>query len=310
MNSIFKKLFLIAMVLITSLQCFSDNIVIMHEEGLFSKRFRVQVPTDANGEPPPVIVNRETKGDSRQIFFATGVAATNLAKRNPLETEAKFSNLLPVLNFDDLQFIVDGSGQRIAAAYPFQSNRQILITALHALQNSQFEKPEMNEKKLWGVEDSITGKLLDIVIVSEQKDKMLLKSDLLQLIDANDFLQLGTVEHLNVVDNGGELILSKSLLQIASTNANYVFFRNSAQAMIGYASSGAIIYNNKNNKAHSIITCASKIPLSKGENAVRNRALKLETIANNRLVELTPELINGFEKLPCDPQDGRGASGP
>lgn len=302
-NYLTSKSFILSLFLL-SLSAQSQTIV--YQEGLFSKKFTVEAPADADGKSPDMYVVREANEAGHRITFATGRA---IPRQKP-ETDQKEMTKHALLKFSDLQLLVDGRGQKVAAAYPLQQNRGIFIAALHALQNTQFENREMTEKKKWGLQDKVTGQLLDIAFMTHISDENELIAQLVKAFDWSDRISVGYTDHLNVVDSQGELILSRSVLQITSSNQNYIFFKNSPQSMVGYASSGAIIYNETNGLAQSIVICASRVPLNQDEKALRNRALKLESLKRFKLIELNEELINAFVNLPCDSQDSRRAGGP
>ena len=301
----FKTLGLFIFILLFGATGYSqDQVRILNRNGLFSSSFTVEVPTNSDGTNPQVIVSRRTEENgSSNLFIATGL-------QNTVKPASKPEVIThPKLKFRELHLLVDGSGKRIAAAYPLQQNRQILIASLHALQNTRFENANTNSLKRWGLQDRKTGKLLDVAFITGIEDAQVVKSILSAAVETEDMISNGYADHLNVVDQHGELMLSRSDLQINSSNEKYIFYKNSQDSLIGYASSGAIIYNQKNNKAHSIVTCASKVPLNAEESVIRNRALMLNTILHYQFVELTTEMINSFENLSCESQDGSSAGG-
>ena len=266
--------------------------------------FTFENPVGSDGKAASVIVRG---GGNEGLFIVTGEAADLLAGRQ--RTPVVRPKLSPLV-FENLNFIINSKQNRVAAFYPLRPTASIELTALHTLKGNTLEKPLSDQRKLWGVLNPKTNKLMDIAIVADSGTSLEgLLAEIKIAIDSPKPMTDGYVEHLNEVDSAGELMLTPSSVKIISRNENYVFFKNDQNSLVGSASSGAVIYSEDENLAHSIVLCSSNVYVNEKYSATIIRALRLDSILKLQLIELQPADIENFEKLPGECHNGRGGGG-
>ena len=289
-----KKFLVPALLVLAATQSVAyDGISFIRQNG----KTKVNVPI--NGADAPSVIMSERGG---AMFFATGQAATNLSRANQAVQDIP-SPVQPQLEvqFSELLLITDYNNKTIAAAYPIKPVIDLHITALHTLKASRING---STARIWGLQNIETNEVYDVAVISERLSKELVEVTLKSQISTSSIKDIVSF-HLNMVDKGRELALSKSTAVISANNNDYFFFLNSNQSFVGPSSSGALIY--AGNAARGIVLCTSK--LINSENTHMIRALDLKVLNKSRLIELSPDLIESFKPLDCDNHDARRGGG-
>ena len=154
--------------------------------------FTFENPVGSDGKAASVIVRG---GGNEGLFIVTGEAADLLAGRQ--RTPVVRPKLSPLV-FENLNFIINSKQNRVAAFYPLRPTASIELTALHTLKGNTLEKPLSDQRKLWGVLNPKTNKLMDIAIVADSGTSLEgLLAEIKIAIDSPKPMTDGYVEHLN-----------------------------------------------------------------------------------------------------------------
>lgn len=255
----------------------------------------VQVPTNSHYTPSTALY----KG-----LYATGKAAEILTSGIIIEDNP--NNTIKI-EMKDIIFLLDNDNKRIGGIYPLYPYKEVYITALHLLKNSHFENEELKNYHFIGFYNDNTNSLFDVALIV----KDLSNPDLQEFLNNSEGLkpQRASIylNHLNLIDQNQELILTHSESSIITYNENYLFFPNKDLSYAGPSSSGAILYDKNRHHPLGSVICLSKMNNESKTGIIRS--LSFSSLNKNNLVVLTQEKINSFQPLNCQNYDGRRGGG-
>lgn len=269
--------------------------------------FEAHVPTNSAGTAS-VLVNRQVVRDGgTSLFFVTGSSVEDLIRRKkptsfvPSAVDDSIGPMVP-LEISDLELVKFRDHSVAAAIYPIQSNSELKATAVHVLKHMPVNQINLN---WYGFVDE-REQLLDVAI-GLQDDNVISLQNFLNSLEQPKIGNTIQIPHLTLIENTEDVTISQSVTKIIGASSSYFYFRNSQTSQVGPQSSGAVIYNLKENLPLGIVSCLVNTK-SQGPAISLIRGVSFQALASLKIVKLTPEIIAHF-KNNCEPYDGKRGGG-